>query len=208
MEKPGKKTIAIFVLILIIIITAFIVNMQSRPTSPAPATGQKYEIPLGNNYSFGTSTPKITIIEFSDFACPYCQSVHGTIRKLGIKYQKEVKIIFRDFPIHEESLDLAIAARCAGEQGLFWPMHDKLFALQGQFATSSLPDMAVSIGANRTVFTSCFNGQKYLRDIQTDYAAGESVGVSGTPTFFINGYKIAGDIPENKFEEIIKQFLK
>jgi protein-disulfide isomerase len=208
MEKSGKKIIAALVLVAVLIfIAAIIFYRQPAEPTPSPTTA-KYEVPPGSNYSLGTSTPKITIIEFADFACPYCQSAHGTIRKIGIKYKNVVKIIFRDFPIHENSLDLAMSARCAGEQGLFWPMHDKLFSLQGQFATSSLPDLAVSIGANRTAFQVCMKNKKYLRDIQIDYAAGESINISGTPTFFINGYKVAGDIPEDKFEEIIKRFLK
>lgn len=208
MEKSGKKTIAIFILAAAIIFTALIIFYR-HPASPVTApTAQKYEIPPGSNYFMGTSTPRVTIVEFSDFACPYCQNAYGTVRKMGIKYKKDVKIIFRDFPLHGNSLDLAMAARCAGEQGLFWTMHDKLFALQGQFATSSLPDLAVSVGANRTAFTSCFNSKKYLRDIQIDYSTGESLDVAGTPTFFINGYKYEGEIPEDKFEEIIQHFLQ
>ena len=134
---------------------------------------------------------------------------------MGLKYKNSIKIIFKDFPLHDDSLDLAMAARCAGEQqllsareGLFWPMHDKLFSLQGQFATTSLPDLAVSVGADANLFKNCMNSKKYLADIKKDYLAGVDLGVSGTPTFFFNGYKIAGEIQENKFEEIIKQFLK
>ena len=206
MNNPSKKTIAALVLIALVLIGALVAHFTT-PKIPA-VTAQKFTIPNRNDYSFGTTTPKVTIVEFSDFACPYCQAEYGILRGLGLKYKNSVKITFKDFPIHDDSLDLALAARCAGEQGLFWSMHDKLFALQGQFATSSLPDLAMSIGANQTMFNLCYSGKKYLTDIRADYADGQSLGVSGTPTFFINGYRMAGEIPEANFEQIIQQLLK
>ncbi len=78
-----------------------------------------------NNYWTGAAKPKITIVEFADFSCAYCKNSFTNIREISLKYKKDVKIIFRDYPAYEYSLDLAMAARCAGEQGLFWLMHDK-----------------------------------------------------------------------------------
>jgi protein-disulfide isomerase len=210
----NKKTIFLIALIAIIAVSAIIAS-RTKPAAPQQISGQKYEIPSGNNYWLGTTTPRLTIVEFADFACPYCHNFYYNAREMGIKYGNSVKIIFRDFPLHNDSLDLAMAARCAGEQkllssreGLFWPMHDKLFENQGQFATTSLPDLAVSIGADANLFKNCFDSKKYLADIKKDYLTGVDLGVSGTPTFFFNGYKLAGEIPKDKFEEIIKQFLK
>ncbi|MDD4901692.1 MAG: thioredoxin domain-containing protein [Patescibacteria group bacterium] len=203
----SKKTIAVIVFAAIIVVGALIAHFTA-PAKPTE-TAQKFVVPdRPADYSFGTTTPKITIVEFADFACPYCRNDYTVVREIGYKYKKSVKIIFKDFPLHGNSLDLAQAARCAGEQGFFWPMHDKLFALQGQFATSSLIDLAISVGANKTVFTNCLSSNKYLDDIRADYADGQSLGVAGTPTFFINGYKLAGEIPADKFEEIIQRFLK
>jgi protein-disulfide isomerase len=210
MNKINKKTAAI-AFILIIFIAAVVAHF-SMPAKPEPIAAEKFQIPdRSADYSFGTTSPKVTIVEFSDFACPYCQAEYNVVRSIGYKYKNSVKIIFKDFPLHDNSLDLAEAARCAGAQGgqnFFWAMHDKLFSLQGQFATSSLPDLAVSIGANRNVFIGCFNNNQFLNDIRTDYNDGVSLGVSGTPTFFINGYKVEGDIPEANFEQVIQQFLK
>jgi protein-disulfide isomerase len=207
MNKLGKKPLIVIIFITVIIIAALIAHFTAPVKQPIAA--QKFIIPERSaDYYFGASTSKVTIVEFADFACPYCQEEYGVVRSIGIKYKDSVKIIFKDFPLHDNSLDLAMAGRCAGQQGLFWAMHDKLFSLQGQFATSSLIDMAVSIGANRTAFTDCLNNKKYLTSIRADYNDGQSLGVTGTPTFFINGYKIVGTIPENKFEEIIEQFLK
>ncbi|MDD5528376.1 MAG: thioredoxin domain-containing protein [Patescibacteria group bacterium] len=206
MNKLNKKTIAIIVLGLIILIGALIAHF-SVPAK-TPETAQKFNVPERNDYFFGASTSPVTIVEFADFACPYCRNDYTVIREIGYRYKNSVKIIFKDFPLHDNSLDLAMAGRCAGEQGYFWPMHDKLFALQGQFPTSSLPDLAVSVGADKTKFTGCLTGKKYLNDIKADYADGQSLGVAGTPTFFINGYRVVGEIPADKFEQMIGQFLK
>ncbi len=207
MNKMNKKTITVIVFAAIILVGALVAHFAT-PHRPVQSTPKFVVTDRPADYSFGTSTPKVTVVEFSDFACPYCQEDYTAVREISVKYKNSVKLIFKDFPLHDNSLDLALAARCAGEQGLFWAMHDKLFALQGQFETSSLPDLAVSVGANRTVFTNCFTSQKYLNAIRADYADGQSLGVIGTPTFFINGYKIEGEIPEDKFEQIIQQFLK
>jgi protein-disulfide isomerase len=208
MNKLSKKAIAIIILALIVII-GLIAFFRVPAKNPAAAPVQKFIVPERvNDFSFGTSSPKVTVIEFSDFACPYCQASYNAVRSAGYKYKNSVKIIFKDFPLHDTSLDLAMAGRCAGEQGLFWPMHDKLFSLQGQFATTSLPDIAVSIGANKTIFTQCFNSKKYLSDIKNDYLDGQALSVTGTPTFFINGYKLVGQVSEDKLDQIIQEFLK
>ena len=90
------------------------------------------------SYWLGSENPKLTIVEFADYNCPLCASSYGKIREISLKYKDEVKIIFRDFPvISESSVELAMAGRCAGEQNLFWPMHDKLF--QNQVHHSLLP---------------------------------------------------------------------
>jgi protein-disulfide isomerase len=206
MNIKNKKNYIIAILAVIIIICAIIANLHT-PQKPIQLT-QKATIPARNDYSFGTSTPKLTIVEFSDFACPYCKENSGALRRAGIIHKNSVQIIFKDFPLHDGSLDLAMAARCTGEQGFFWPMHDKLFDLQGQFATSSLADLAVSVGANKSAFISCFNSKKYLTAIRADYADGKSLGVTGTPTFFFNGYMMAGEISEDKLNQIIQEFLK
>lgn len=160
------------------------------------------------NYWLGTTTPKVTIVYFADFACPICRGVFTNIEKLGIKYKKDIKIIFRDFLIHEESLDLAMAARCAGEQGLFWPMYDKLFQFQGVKTADELTALAKETGVEINRFTSCFTSKKYLGQIQKNQTDGETLEISGTPTWFINGQEIAGDIPYDTLTKLIDSLLK
>ena len=161
-----------------------------------------------NNYWTGAANPKITIVEFADFSCGYCKNSFTKIREISLKYKKDVKIIFRDYPAYEHSLDLAMAARCAGEQGLFWLMHDKLFQNQGISEQEQLSALANQIGADVSRFNNCFANKKYLPNIQKDFADAEKLEITGTPTWFINGQKIAGDIPYELFMEIVEEFIR
>lgn len=171
-------------------------------------TGEENSVVNGtNNYWLGTAKPKVTIVEFADFNCPLCKSSFPKIREISLKYKNDVKIIFRDFPLYEDSMDLALAGRCAGEQGLFWLMHDKLYARQGEFEPGQLPNFANQIGANVDKFNDCLKNKKYLNDIKKDYSDGELLEVSGTPTWFINGYKIEGDIPHDLFSQIVEKLI-
>lgn len=160
-----------------------------------------------SNFWQGSANPKVTVVEFSDFSCPLCKNSFTKIREIGLKYKKDVKIIYRDFPVFEHSLDLALSANCAGEQGLFWLMHDKLFQNQGVYEKAQLLELANQIGADIEKFDDCLTSQKYLKQIQENFTDGQNLGVTGTPTWFINGVKIAGDIPYDLFIEIIEEFI-
>lgn len=168
----------------------------------------KFEVSTESNYWIGAAKPKITIIEFGDFNCPNCQSAYPKIREISLKYKNEVKFIFKDYPIYDFSLELAEAARCAGEQGFFWLMYDKLYQNQGLAAKSQVMEVAGQIGLDTSKFEKCYDSQKYLENIKKDFQEAEKLGLSGTPTWFINGYKIEGDIPYNIFTQIVESLLK
>lgn len=171
--------------------------------------GQTYSASEGDHYWTGSENAKITIVEFGDFACSACVQSFRTAREISLKYKGETKFIWRDYPIMQEySVDLALAGRCAGEQKLFWPMHDKLFQNQGVNTADQLAVLAGQIGADAAKFKDCFDNKKYLPQIQKDLSDGQSFGNSGTPTYFINGYKISGDIPYNVFVKIIEELKK
>ena len=179
-------------------------------TEKRPAVSEKrYDAENENSYYFGAADPKITIVEFSDFACPFCKNSYPVIRDIVLKYNKDVRLIYRDFPVKQEySIDLAMAARCAGEQRLFWPMHDRLFQNQGVSEKNELENLAEEAGADPIKFKNCFENKKYLPQIQKDYADATDLGIKGTPTWFINGYKIEGDVSREIWEKIITEFLK
>ncbi len=163
---------------------------------------------IGNGYWIGSSNPKITIVEFGDFACLMCKNSFSKIRELGIKYKNDVKIVFRDFPvISENSMNLAISARCAGEQGFFWVMHDKLFINQGKSSIIEIKEMAKQTGVDIDRFNNCFDNKKYISAINKDLEMARELNIKGTPTWFINGNKVSGDIPYNIFLNIIEEML-
>lgn len=163
----------------------------------------------GNNYWTGASEPMITIVQFSDFACPYCKESFPNIREISNIYKDEVKLIFRDFPvIAEQSESLAMAGRCAGEQGLFWIMHDKLFLSQGISERQEILSLAAQIGLDLERFIECFDTNKYAQAVIEDYEDAYSLGITGTPTWFINGLRLEGNVPYDVFIEIIEAILQ
>jgi len=163
-----------------------------------------------DSYWMGTSSPKVTIIEFGDFSCSSCKKSFYTIREIGLKYKDDVKIVFKDYPIiSENSPTLASAARCAGEQGqgFFWSMYDKLFTYQGVTDKQKIVELAKRAGVNISRFNACFDNNKYQAKIGQDYQDGNSLQINGTPTWFINGIKIEGNIPYDYFVQIIESLI-
>ena len=183
---------------------------QTADSSKQRAEIQKLAVGDGTNYWLGTNTPKITIVEFSDFACPYCANSFTTVRDLGKKYKTSVKIIFRNFinPDHADSKSLAMAAACAGEQNKFWEMHDKLFLKQGQITKTDYPNLAQQLNLDTTKFNTCVANNKYAAIFNKDMSDAIALGATSTPTWFINGYKVKGEIQETDFISFIDQLLK
>jgi len=160
-----------------------------------------------NRPTFGNPDAKIVIVEFSDFRCPYCVSEFPIIREIASKYQDDILYIYRNF-ISQESLPPAHSAMCADEQGKFWQMHDRLFINADKtLSYADLQDLAVKSGVNLQQFNSCMENQTYLQGIIEDVEDGTNLGVSGTPTFFINGYKATGVISKEEWEEAIERLL-
>ncbi|MEA1962896.1 MAG: thioredoxin domain-containing protein [Patescibacteria group bacterium] len=148
-----------------------------------------------NNYWLGSANPEITIVEFADFNCVYCKKSFSKIREIASVYDN-IKFIYRDFPVLSElSTQLASAVRCAGEQGLFWVMHDKIFLNQGIGSDEKIIELFKQIGGDEKKFNSCFKNNKYLPEIEKDLRDGQTLNITGTPIWFINGQRIEGDIP-------------
>lgn len=167
----------------------------------------------GNNYFLGNDKAVLTIVEFSDFACPYCAKAHTILKKIINRYPGKVKIVYRDLPLHENSIELSMAARCAGEQGSFWEMHDQLYANQSSLTATGddlktvIYSLAGSLGLNAAAFDSCYQEKKYLSDIRTDYADANTLELKGTPSWFLNNKLISGYIPESDFLNLLDAYL-
>lgn len=160
--------------------------------------------------SLGPDDAALTIVEFLDYECPFCKEASGTLRTMATKYGDRVRFIARDFPVlelHPNALLAAEAVGCAEEQGLYWQMHDRVFAENPPLTRSLLDQVAVQSGADREAYAACMTRHDRLEEINGDVAAGITAGVRGTPTFFFNGQRIEGSIPPAMFEELIKGFL-
>jgi len=158
----------------------------------------------------GNPKAKVIIVEFSDFQCPYCQSVQATLKSLLAKYQGQVSLGYRDLPlrdIHPQSEFAAEASRCAGEQGKFWELHDLMFANQNKLDRPGLLGLAQGLKLDEKQFDSCLMSGKYQAQIEEDRQLGLRAGVSGTPGFFINGNMLSGSLPQDSFEKIIQAEL-
>jgi len=154
----------------------------------------------------GNPGAPVTIVEFSDFQCMFCQRVQPTLQQLLKKYEGKVKLAFRDFPLremHPRAEPAAEASRCAGEQGKFWEYHDLLWTDLSKLDPAGLSGHAKTLSLDIAKFEACVAGGKYKADIEKDLRDGQKAGVSGTPGFFINGVFLAGAQPLPEFEKLI-----
>jgi protein-disulfide isomerase len=158
----------------------------------------------------GLANAPVTIVEFSDFHCPFCRRVLPTLAQLESKYGEKVKLVFRDFPIenlHPGTTKAHEAARCANEQGKFWAYHDKLFASPPKSRPEIFRGLAKEAGLDIARFETCFDSGKYQAAVKKDIEEGQRVGVTGTPAFFINGRLVSGAQPLDAFARVIDDEL-
>ncbi|HBK33626.1 TPA: hypothetical protein DEP34_01365 [Candidatus Uhrbacteria bacterium] len=159
----------------------------------------------------GTQGAAITIVEFGDFSCAYCRDSSYIMRSLMQKYGDDVFYQFRDFPVadmHPLAQTQSEAAVCAHAQGKFWEYHDKLFQSQNDMSEERLVSLALEVGLDQGAFVSCLEEGDFAKEVLEDYQAGVAAGVRGTPTFFINGNRIAGSIPQDVLELLIHNQLE
>lgn len=144
--------------------------------------------------SKGDATAPVTIVEFSDFQCPYCRRQEDALHRILTDYAGKVRLVFRDFPLegHPDAAKAAQAAACADEQGKFWAMHDKLFDNQHALAVSDLKTYARQMGLDGAKFDACLDGDRTLARVQKNLHEGEQAGVDGTPALFVNGRMLSG----------------
>jgi len=180
-----------------------VVNLKPPPI-------QRIEVSVQGAPVKGGEKAPVTIVEFSDFHCPFCKRVVPTLAQLESKYGEKIKLVFRDFPI--ESLHPSVskaheAARCADEQGKFWAYHDKLFAGPANSSPELLNRFAKEVGLEAAAFETCLSSGKHQGVIKKDIEEGRRLGVTGTPAFFINGRLFTGAQPFEAFARVIDEEL-
>lgn len=181
-------------------------EVQKKTTGPV-------SVEIGDSPVKGNANAPVTIVEFSDYECPFCGKFYTeTYKKIDETYIKtgKVKIVFKDFPLsfHPHAQKAAEAARCVGEQkgdAGYFKMHDLIFEHQTELSVENEKKWARTLGVNGAVFDKCLDSGKYSEAIKKDLDYGKSLRVSGTPAFFINGMFVNGAQPYSTFQEIIDQ---
>lgn len=167
------------------------------------------EVSVADEPSTGPADAPVTIVEFSDFECPYCSRVVPTLDRVKEEYGDRVNVVFKQFPlaIHANAQKAGEASLCAHDQGKFWEMHDAMFADQQNLGPEGLAAKAESLGLDMEAFRQCMNSEKYAEAVREDMREGSSVGVSGTPAMFVNGRLISGAVPYEQIAAVIDEEL-
>jgi protein-disulfide isomerase len=173
----------------------------------------RMKVDTGGSPSSGPADARVTMIEFSDFQCPYCANLSKTLRQVLNSLGKDVRLVYRQFPlsqIHPFAEQAAEASLCAADQGHFWEMHDLMFQDQGKLADADLKADASRLNLDLTAFDECLSSRRHAEKIKADMREGASLGVAGTPALFINGRMMSGaqsyeDLTRVINEEIAKK---
>jgi protein-disulfide isomerase len=170
----------------------------------------RYDVSVDDDPFLGPEDAPITIIEFSDFKCPYCGRFHEeTFSQILADYEGQIRFVYRDYPIlGQQSLDAALASECADDQGVYWQYHDLMFANHEDLSRAALIALAEQTEMDVEAFTECFDKQTHRDEIVNDYTAGYQLGITGTPAFFVNGKFISGAQPYTVFASAIEAELQ
>ncbi len=191
----------------------FIATLRSASkvdvTLTAPPV-RRATIDNGNAPVRGDAAAPVTIVEFSDFHCPFCRTVQPTLLQLLDRYKGKVKVVYRDLPLdslHPNARRASEAARCAGEQSKFWEYHDLLYAGGTDVSDATLSGHAAKIGLDAPAFTACLASGKFRSGIQKDIEEAGKLGLQATPAFFVNGRLVSGAQPLEAFVQLIDEEL-
>lgn len=209
----GKNFVPLAVVAGSLIIAGAIIYVgRNSPESEnnAPEQESAVSFSLEGEPSLGSLEAKVTVVEFSDFQCPFCaRFVLETFPQIKQEYidTGKIRMIFKNFPlmsIHENAESSAEASECANDQGKFWEYKEKLFQSQQALSAGNLKQYAKDLGIeNEEQFDVCLDSKKYASEVSQDLAEGVAAGVTGTPTFFINGQKMVGALPFSEFQRAI-----
>lgn len=178
--------------------------------SETEKTSKGAPVVLPSDPKRGASSPKVTIIEFGDFQCENCAAMKDTITTILSEYPETVQHVWKDYPlanIHQYAEISAIAARCAAEQDMFWEYHDALLSKQSSFITQPWNTFAKDVGLDVNTFSACVGGATTQRLVVQSYFVGQSIGITETPTYFVNGKRLDGPQSADTLRAVINEEL-
>jgi protein-disulfide isomerase len=178
---------------------------KNKPLSPE----KQAKLIEGNPPAFGPADAKVTVVEFSDFQCPYCSRAATTVHSIKEKYGDKVRFVFRQFPLsfHQNAHISAEASLAAHAQGKFWELHDKMFENQRKLEREALDGYAKELGLNMAEFKKALDTQKYKEQVDAEMKLGEEVAVDGTPTLFVNGKRVGNPTSVEEVSKAIDEAM-
>jgi protein-disulfide isomerase len=184
----------------------------SAPGAAAPAAGGKKVVPLAHDVRAGSKTAKVTMVEFSDFQCPFCKRSEPTVKQVQQKYGKDLALVWMNqpLPFHDHAMDAATAFQAAARQGAdkAWKLHDKMYENNTALTRADIEKYAGEVGLNVAKLKKDWDDPKIKDEVAQDQKVATAAGANGTPTFFINGRELVGAQDASKFEAIIDEELK
>jgi protein-disulfide isomerase len=185
-------------------------SLEARMKDAPPVLDEAVPISIDGAPAKGPENAKITLVEFSDFQCPYCAAAVHHIDEILAKHPADVRLVFKQFPldIHSQAELAAEAALAAHAQGKFWPMHDKLYANFRAISKEKIDQIASEIGLDLVRFSMDLKSRKYKPVVEKELAEGEQAGVAGTPTLFVDGKHYNGSMETPALEEVLQAELK
>jgi protein-disulfide isomerase len=182
----------------------------AQPRRRGPDPDKVYEVAVGKSPAKGPANAPVTIVEFSDFQCPYCSRVGPTLQKVLEDYPKDVRVVYKHYPLsfHKQALPAAKASAAAGRQGKFWEMHDLLFQNQRELNEAAFKGYAQQLGLDVAQFEKDYASPGVAQEVEADMTLARSLGVTGTPGFFVNGRFLSGAQPYSAFKTKIDAELK
>jgi protein-disulfide isomerase len=177
----------------------------------AAPVGERHAVSPDRGFVKGSKDAPVAIVEFSDFQCPFCRNVNATLRQVMERYPGKVKLVFRDYPLaqlHPGAPKAHEAARCAAEQGKFWEYHDVLFERSPRHSPDELKQYAQDLKLDGAAFAQCLDSGRQAAEVGKDLEEGARLGVTGTPSFFINGRSLEGAQPFTAFQKLIDSELQ
>ena len=188
--------------------TAFIAELKKKYPTSVALKPPVVDVAAAGRPERGPKNASVTIIEFSDYQCPFCQKAEDVVDQVMKTYADKVRLVYRDYPLpfHPNARPASEAAACANAQGKFWEYHAKLFHGDG-LEPEKLKTYADQVGLDRKKFDDCLEKKPFKAEIDKDVKDGEKAGVTGTPAFFINGRMLSGAQPFEKFKEVIDDEL-